>query len=146
VAGGSLNQEIEALRHLLRMACEWDILVENPAGEVSKLPEPKRQRYVTDDEYRAVYALASPMIQVAMDLALLTGPRRCDLTDDGALVARAKTGRAVLIRWTRPLNSIIDRAKGLPPHVCRPIIATRYGKAYDGGGLQRQPAASDAAL
>jgi integrase len=58
---------------------EWAAVDTNPCRDVRKFSEPKRERYVTDAEYNAVHKLASPMMRVAMDLAVLTGLRRGDL-------------------------------------------------------------------
>lgn len=143
ISAVTANKELEVIKHLLSKACIWGALDDNPAREVRKLPVAARTRYVTNEEYRATYVLASPTLQIAMDLALLTGLRRGDLlaltrdslTDEGILVATAKTGKSLLIQWTPVLVSVIDRAKGLPPHVRRFIIATRHGKAYTSAGF-----------
>ena len=137
------NRELEVVKHMFRMACEWGAVDRHPGREVRKLPEPKRKRVVTDAEYVAAHALAPPMIQVAMDLAILTGLRRADLlaltrdnlTDDGILTDTEKTDKPLLIQWTPALVAVIKQAKSLPPQVRGPIIATRQGKAYTGRGF-----------
>jgi integrase len=98
---------------------------------------------VTDPEYKNVYELASPTVQVAMDLAVLTALRRGDilsltrdnLTDEGILIHTSKTKKDLLIEWSNELRAVVDRAKRLPPQVRKPIIATRQGKAYTGQGF-----------
>jgi integrase len=126
---------------------QWGVLDNNPGREVEKVRLPKRKRYVDDDEFQTVYSLASPTLQVTMDLAVLTGLRRGDLlsltrdnlTDEGILITPGKTqntsGKTLLIEWSEELRQVIDRAKRLPPEVRQPIIATRRGKAYTGEGF-----------
>ena len=137
------NRDLEVLSHAFSKAIEWSAADNNPCREVKKFSEPKRRRYVTDVEYRAVYDLASPTMQVAMDLAVLTGLRRGDilsltrdhLTDEGILIQTSKTGKALLLEWSDELRAVVDRAKRLPPQVRKPIIATRMGKPYTGQGF-----------
>lgn len=141
------NRELEVLKHLFKKAVQWGVLDNNPAREIEKLSLPKRTRYVTDDEFKQVHESATPVIQVAMDLALLTGLRRGDLlaltrdnlTDDGILITPGKTrnssGKTLLIEWSDELREVIDRAKRLPPRVRGPIIATRRGRAYTAEGF-----------
>jgi len=98
---------------------------------------------VTDDEYRAVYVLAFPMMQVAMDLAVLTGLRRGDLlgltrdhlTDEGILIRTSKTGTPLLIEWSDELRSVVNRAKRIKPQVRLTLICSRQGKPYSGQGF-----------
>jgi len=110
---------------------------------VRKLRLPKRERYVDDWEYEAVHSIAKPMMQVAMDLALLTGLCRGDLlaltrdnfTEDGLLVRTSKTGVPLMIEWTDDLNAVISKALRIRPEVRRAIIANQQGKAYTATGF-----------
>ncbi len=122
------------------------MLDNNPGREVEKVRLPKRKRYVDDDEFQTVYSLASPTLQVTMDLAVLTGLRRGDLlsltrdnlTDEGILITPGKTqntsGKTLLIEWSEELRQVIDRAKRLPPevHQCRTSI---FGPANETTGV-----------
>jgi len=137
------NRDIEVLSHAYSKAIEWNAADHNPCRYVRKFPEPKRRRYVRDDEYQAVYELAAPTVQVAMDLAVLTALRRGDilsltrdnLTDEGIYIHTSKTKKDLLIEWSDELRAVVDRAKRLPPQVRKPIIPTRRGKAYTGQGF-----------
>jgi integrase len=137
------NRELETLKHAFTMAIEWGVLDANPARDVRKFPRQKRTRYVTDDEYQAVYDLASPTIQAAMDMAVLTGLRRGDLlaltrdnlTDEGIFVDTSKTGKALVIEWSDELRDVIERCKRLRPHVRQYLIANGRGKQYSGTGF-----------
>lgn len=137
------NRELEVLAHVFRYAVEWGATDVNPCREVRKLRLAKRERYVEDWEFEAVYAVALPMMQVAMDLALLTGLRRGDLlaltrdnvTDDGLLVRTSKTGVPLLVEWTDELEEVVARARGIQPQVRRTLIANRQGRPYTPTGF-----------
>jgi integrase len=114
-------------------SCEGESL-----SAVHKIAEPSRDRYVTDDEFRAVYHLASPMLQCAMDLATITGQRQGDLlrfsrsqvTDEGIVfrIGKSKrrhprhgkvveTAKQVIVEWSEDLRAVVDRLKELGPHI-----------------------------
>ncbi|MGH6876028.1 MAG: tyrosine-type recombinase/integrase, partial [Rhizomicrobium sp.] len=63
------NREKSCLSAVFTAAVEWRIVNDNPCRQVPKIEEPPRDRYVTDAEFTAVYRLASPILQCAMDLA-----------------------------------------------------------------------------
>lgn len=140
------NRCLEVYKHLLAMAVQWGALDDNPGREVTKLKLAKRGRYVTDIEFAAVYAKAPPMIQGAMDLAVLTGLRRADLvtltrehlTEAGIEIGTGKTGKALVIQWSGELRAVVDRIKTIKPHVRRPLIANRHGKGYTPDGFSTQ--------
>lgn len=131
------------LSHMFSWACEWGIVETNPCIGVKRPPQPRRTRYPSDAEFKAVYLRCPPMFQVAMDLALLTGLRREDIlaidrdacTDDGLLIATGKTGKALLFGWTPELKAAVDRGWSLPPRVRRHLVCNRHGKRYTGDGF-----------
>lgn len=90
---------------------------ENPATGIRGLPVGKREVYVTDEVYRAIWNCASEPIRDAMDLAYLTGQRPSDaraMTDediaDGMIPTRqGKTGAMVRIRIEGELAALIQR-------------------------------------
>ena len=94
-------------------------------------------------EYAAAYNVMPPMVQCAMDLAVLTGLRpgdllrltRANLTDDGIEVATSKTGKRLLIEWSEALRSTVKRALEQIPQVRQPIICNKPGKAYTVDGF-----------
>jgi integrase len=140
------NRVLEVYKHLLAHGVQWGGLRENPAREVTKLRLAKRTRYVTDVEFATVYLKAGPMLQCAMDLAVLTGLRRADLvkltrdhlTDAGIEIETGKTGKRLIIEWSDELRAVVDRAKGLSPQVRRHLIANRRGKGYTADGFSSQ--------
>lgn len=138
------QHELALLRHVFRKAIRWGVATINPVAAMEKEPRSRRMRYVTEEEYAAVWELATERMRVAMDLALLTGLRRADLlalqrsqlTDDGIVVETAKTGAALLIEWTAELREVVDRAKRLKPQVPGThLLRTRSGQPYSAAGF-----------
>ena len=100
-------------------------------------------RYVTEEEYQAAYAKMPPMLQCAMDLAVLTslrpadllGLERSNLIDEGIQIDTRKTGKRLIIQWSDELSRVVKRALGLPPHIRQPVISNRRGKPYTVDGF-----------
>ena len=138
------RHEVSLLGHVINKAIRWGAAKENPVQFVEKPRSKPRDRYVTDDEFLAVYNLASPRIQITMDLALLTGLRRGDilsltrdqLTEEGIFVQIGKTGKAIIIEYTPDLISALERAKKLAPQVPgQYLIRTLSGSPYTPSGF-----------
>lgn len=109
----------------------------------------KRKRYVTDDEYAAVYTLMPPRVQIAMELSYLTAQRQKDILTwkwadaDGLrmLVETSKTGTRLAVRITERLAAALEAAKRLTPDLPRVYIVRRgrgkrAGQPYTGGGFR----------
>lgn len=77
----------------------------------------RRERYVTDAEYRAVWERGGDILQDAMDLALYTGQRpgdvlamtRHDIRDGELWIVQAKTGAKVGITIEGELKAVLER-------------------------------------
>ena len=140
------RHEVSLLGHVFVKAIRWGAATKNPAHELEKPRSKPRDRYVTDEEFLAVRALAIPSMQVAMDMALLTGLRQGDvlsltresLTDEGILVKTSKTGAALLIQYSPALDNVLDSAKKLRPQVGpgQFLIRSRSGKRYTSSGFK----------
>lgn len=110
--------------------------------------EPRTQRdYIgTDEEFQAVRSLASPQLQVAMDLALLTGQRQGDIVsltwkmvhtvgvsrkDWHIEVKQGKTGKHLGIMISPAIEAVLRRARVMEPswpHTYVLRTNPRYGK------------------
>lgn len=147
------NRHISCLSAIYREAIGWHCGVKaNPCHELKRLSEAPRTRYVCDSEFTALYSIASPMIQVAMDLATITGQREDDLlklpaedpdvyTEEGIVFRPGKTKRRhprhgkiietskiVIVRWSQELTDVVERARKLgpmPPANVAPIRTRR---------------------
>jgi integrase len=126
-------------------------LVVNPcmrASGVKRNPESKRERYVTHEEYRAVYAAGNRSVKLAMELVYRTLQRpEVDVlswtpanvrTKDGGKVLhfrQSKTGRLIDIALTGSLGELVREAIGDVPQLHQPILHRLDGGAYTYDGI-----------
>lgn len=93
--------------------------LENPCSGITGHSTGKRDVYITDEVFRAVWEQASKPIRDAMDLAYLTGQRPADLLKmsemdikDGTLpIHQGKTGARIRVNITGELADLIQRIK-----------------------------------
>lgn len=94
----------------------------NPCIGVKGFKEVPRDRYVSDEEYKAVWDVAHSTVQDAMDLALCTGQRPADvlkiqvtdIVDSKLFIKQGKTGKKLRISIEGELATIIDRIMAKP--------------------------------
>lgn len=140
----SANRHLALLSHVMKYAAQMGHIESNPCQGVERHKERARQRYVTDQEYLAVWTKASPMLQVLMDLALLTGQRQADLLSltvrqlipEGILFQQGKTGRKLIVRWSDSLRAVIDQSKLLSKVGSMYVVCTSKGQPYTSEGVQ----------
>lgn len=151
------NREKSCLSAVFSAAVEWGIVNSNPCRQVAKIEEPARQRYVTDAEFTAVYNIASPMLQSAMDLAVITGQRegdllklsRAQLKDEGVefVIGKSKrrhprhgkiveTAKTLIVEWSPELREVIERLKKLGPQIRPTLICNGQGKPFTESGFR----------
>lgn len=131
-----------------------DGLVLNPcmrASGIKRNPEFKRDRYVTHEEYREVYAVAPTQVRAMMELCYRTLQRpEIDIlswtvanitTKDGKRILRVeqgKTGKKVDIALASELDTLIRTLVGEIPEIGRRLICASRGRfngkpyTYDG--------------
>jgi integrase len=127
-----------------RWCLELDLT--NPCTVVERWPTKPRDRYVTDEEFDAVRAIACPQVQMAMDLALLTGQRQGDIVgltwkqvktvgvprkDWRIEIDQGKTGKKLAIMISPAIEAVLRRARMHEPrwphiHVIRNQFGVRY--------------------
>lgn len=118
------------------------------ASGVKRNTEGKRERYVTDEEYRAVYDRAPTQVRLMMDLVYRTLQRpESDVifwtpanirTKGGVkvlLVEQNKTGTTMEIALDGHLAELVNAAIGDVPVLRQPIIHTRQGEGYTYDGI-----------
>lgn len=128
------NREKSLLSHVFKYAIRWGLATDNPCWRVESFKEHPRDRYVTDEEYWLVYDAASPPVQRAMQIAVVTGLRLSDVlalngadhvVSGGLMVRPAKTSRStrrvLLFKWSPGLRA----ALGLPDD---PLAAVPPGR------------------
>lgn len=135
----------------------------NPCIAVERWPTRPRDRYITDEEFNAFRATVCPQVQIAMDLALLTGQRQSDIVqmkwkqikaigvpraDWRIEIEQGKTGKKLAIMISPQLETVLKRAKMMPPEYPRDyVIRTnrRVGDCYKNRNWERtgQPYSPD---
>lgn len=140
------NRELALLSHMFARAMEWELIDDNPCTSVARNPETPRERYVTDDEFTAVFDAAPPPAQAALRLSVITGQRQGDilklqrqaLTPDGVVFRQSKTGKRLLIEWSDALRAAVDAALALPREgvASTYLIVQRNGQPYSSSGFQ----------
>ncbi|MFZ6845552.1 tyrosine-type recombinase/integrase [Undibacterium sp. RuTC16W] len=117
------NREKALFSTIFNHARAWGYAdITNPCIGIKGYKEKSRDRYMSDDEYAAVWACTHPTVQDAMDLALCTGQRPADVlkfnvTDiaDGCLsLTQNKTGKNLRIAIDSELEEVIDRILAKP--------------------------------
>lgn len=115
------NREKALFSHIWNKAREWGYTnLPNPCAGIRGYREPGRKDiYVEDKTYHAVYAVASAPLRDAMDMAYLTGQRPADVLKmrendivDGMLqIKQEKTGKKLRISLEGELAILINRIK-----------------------------------
>lgn len=140
------NREKALLSTVYAYLIRWGIVEVNPCKVVKSFTEKARDRYVTDAEYQAVLALASPVMRAAMEIAVNTGMRQGDIlklkyadcTQQGIPVTQNKTGKKQIFEWTPGLIDALESAKSHKRHAdsISYIIANGHGQAYTSAGFR----------
>lgn len=118
----------------------------NVLRDVARHETQPRDRYVTDAEYEAFKATAPLRIQLAMDIALLTGQRQGDIISfkwaqltggepSHLVVRQGKTGKRLAIEVTPALEAVLDSCWMLPNRG-EYILATEEGTPYTSNGFK----------
>ena len=114
------NREVSLISIIFNAAREWGYTDKNnPCIGVRKNKEQPRDKYVTDEEFNAVYQAGDQALKDAMDLAYLTGQRRgdilnlkwTDISEGYLLVVQHKTGIKLRIEISGELKTRIDQLK-----------------------------------
>lgn len=117
----SANNEMALMSAMFEKAMRWGWAEANPVKGVKRNSVPRRDRYITDEEFRAIRERAPDYIRCAMDIGYLTGMRISDIlnvlmqdvTAGGLIVRQEKTGKRQLFTLTPELEGAIASAKSL---------------------------------
>lgn len=116
------NREKAFISRVFRWGYERGMVKMNPCKGVKQFKESARTRYITNNEYDALYSVAPPVVKVAMELAYLCCARQADVLsmktsqpiDEGILIQQSKTGVAQIKGWGSRLRSAVNMATLLP--------------------------------
>lgn len=132
------NRVVSFLRQVFDRALEAGLIDSNPALGIKRHAEKKRGRYITDDEYAAIYQHAPERLQIIMDLLYLTGQRvndvlgirREDVTPLGIAFQPSKTktstGARMVVQMSPALSEAVSRCTGR-----KYLLEGRYGSRLD---------------
>ena len=134
------NRVLSVLRIVFQYAVEWQLCESNPCVGIKRHDEAKRNRYITDAEYGAIYAASPPRLQIIMDLLYLTGQRigdvlrirYADITPDGIAFTQEKTNARLVVGWSPDLRATVERARTLHGNLrALSLLHNRRGKVPD---------------
>ena len=91
VSGPTVNREISLLRHSFRKAIRWGYVDKNPSQGIEGFTENRRTRYISDQEFDAIKAIAS------------SGKNSRYLSDvmDGLYFTAQRLGRILDLKWNQ---------------------------------------------
>ncbi|MCH6710466.1 integrase [Escherichia coli] len=135
------NHEHSSMSRVYRWGYQRGFVPGNPCVGVDKYPKPQRDRYITDEEYLAIYDCATEPVKAAMEIAYLCAARVSDvlkmdwnqIMDKGIFIQQGKTGVKQIKAWTDRLHSAVN--------LCRKsgedgaVIKTMYGERYSYKGF-----------
>ena len=154
------NRHVSCLSAIFREALGWRAVTINPCHGLKRIREAPRTRYVHDHEFTSIYRIGSPIIQVMMDLATITGQREGDLLrlpnrdptvylDEGIVFrpgkskrrhprhgAMVETAKTVVVEWSPELRDVIERARKLGPDIRKTLICNQQGQAFSESGFR----------
>lgn len=110
------NHEHSSMSRVYRWGYQRGFVPGNPCVGVDKFPKPQRDRYITDEEYLAIYEHASEPVKAAMEIAYLCAARVSDvlkmdwpqIMDKGIFIQQGKTGVKQIKAWTDRLRAAVD--------------------------------------
>lgn len=137
------NGVFSLLRVAYDKAIEWGWCTENPARKVKSNITPERDRYLLDEEYRAIRARAPRWLQIAMDVDYATAARPCDLialkwdkVTDVLAIRQKKTKKQQAFAIGPEVEEILRNARARPI-LGLYVVATDKGKPITLRRLQK---------
>lgn len=131
VSAYSVQKELNSLKHLLRMAMEWEIIPVNPAQGIKPPRVPAgRVRYLQPGELKAVTEACPEWLRPIVVLAACTGMRRSeilglrwldiDFSNNRVLLPQTKNGDGRIVYLNKmaaaALQSVLPQEKPQPTH------------------------------
>jgi integrase len=119
VSEHSVQKELNILKHLLRLAVEWEIIPYHPAQGVKSPKVPAgRVRYLQPTELRTLMEACPEWLKPIVGLAVCTGMRRSeimglrwldvDMTQSRIMLPQTKNGEGRMVYLNRSALAILD--------------------------------------
>lgn len=137
------NREIAVLSSAYEYGVRHRLCMESPCRGVRRNKERPRRRYVRHSEFNEMVTRANLSFRLFLSLAYLTGLRSRDLRDlrrsqvtpDGILIEESKTGKQVLIEWSRDLQRCVMESYATAPK-SEYVLTNTKGQPWTEWGLQ----------
>jgi integrase len=129
VSPGTVAKELNVLKHLLKLAVEWELIPLNPAQGVKgpKVP-PGRVRYLQPGELRALLETCPDWLRPIAGLLVATGMRRSevlalrwldvDRVGERVLLPQTKNGDGRVVYLNRLACQVLDSLRSGAPMSC----------------------------
>lgn len=150
------NNDFSLLSKVMQWSYERGKINKNPCRGVRKFSANQRDRYITDEEYLAVYQCANAITKVAMELAYLCAARKGDilkleyshLLEGGIFITQSKTGKKQIKMWSPRLHEAIALSETLAEKQTNFVLRRPNGQKVHDRSLQDywQTAKKQAAL
>jgi integrase len=119
-APGTINRELQCLRHMLNMAAKWGMLIKNPFSECKLLKEPKeKERILSQEEEERLIEVAKKAPKATHLLpiiitALQTGMRKGEILNLKWSNINFTQGFITVTRGSRTGTPKNDRSRKIP--------------------------------
>lgn len=145
VSESSANAEFSVLSKIMAWAYERGKVRMNPCRGVKRFTPGQRDRYISHDEYKAVYECATDICKVAMELSYLCAARlgdivqleRKDLLAEGIYIKQGKTGKKQIKQWSPRLRKAIELSETLCETLSPFVICNKHGNSVQIRLIQR---------
>jgi integrase len=125
----------------------WFMMERNVLRDVKRPLSRPRDRLITDEEFSAFRAMVPYRVQLAMDMALISGQRQgdilglrwSDVRDGALLLSQAKTGKRLAIELSGDLKRVFGKCWMLPGGGRDGglfILVSARGKPYSSDGFR----------
>jgi integrase len=125
VSAHSVQKELNVLKHMLRLAVDWEIVPFNVSqGVRSPRVPPGRVRYLQPGELRAVLEASPEWLRPVIALAACTGMRRSellglrwldvDLVHNRVMLAQTKNGEGRIVYLNKTAEAAIGSVRVVP--------------------------------
>lgn len=143
------NREKAFMSRVFRWGYERGLVDLNPCQGVRQYTEQARERYITSEEYNALYEVADDVVRVAMEIAYLCCARKADvlalktsqILPEGIFIRQGKTGVKQIKAWSPRLEAAVALSKTFPRDknvVSTFIISQPSGDKYTSSGLSNR--------
>ena len=131
------NRRVAMLKSAWNWMDELHELPTNPCLGVRMNEELPRQRYITDEEFDSIKALANPYLVQIMELAYLCRMRKSevlalrqeDIVEDGLTVLRRKGSEGEITMWSDRLRAAVSDVRG-NTHICYQYSESGFRSAW----------------